>query len=329
MELSDFNYELNKSFIAQKPLEKRDESRLLVYDSKIRHKKFRDIAGFLKKGDVLVVNESKVKRVRLNGMKSTGSPAEVILLENLGNNCFRAKIKTKSPKKGNVILFKGFSCSVYDSKKDDYFVKFDSINLKTAHVPLPAYVRANVQDSRYQTVYSSKEGSYAAPTAGLHFTKELIEKIKNKGVKIAKVCLHIDFGTFLPINEEDFTKHMIHSEYFEISKKAAKTINERKGRLFVVGTTSLRAIESGFKNRVVPCRKRTSLFIYPGYAFKNRIDALITNFHLPKSSLLLLVSAFIGREKVLMLYETAKKNNYRFYSFGDAMLLFNENSHPQ
>ncbi len=320
MNLTDFDYDLPKEFIAQQPLKKRDESKLLVYNKNIHHKKFKDIIHYLEKDDVLVINETKVKKVRLNGEKETGSPAEVIILEHLENNKFKVKIDSRNPR--GKIIFEDFECEIYDKKGDEYFVEFNKkIDLKKAKVPLPAYIKTEVKDEQYQTVYCQKEGSFAAPTAGLHFTNELLDKIKEKGVKIAKVCLHVTFGTFLEIKEEDFTKHEMHEEDIEISTETANIINNRKGKLFVVGTTSLRTIESSHENKIIPCKKSTKLFIYPGYKFKNKIDGIITNFHLPKSSLLLLVSAYIGKDILFELYETAKRENYRFYSFGDAMFL--------
>lgn len=337
MKLSDFDYGLEKSFIAQHPAEPKDHSKLMVVkNNKIEHKHFYDVIDYLKKGDILVINETKVLPNKIAGNKISGGRAEFIINKCLKKNVCECLIKTRKPKTGTEFIFKNrINGKIIDKKGNLFIVKFnkniDEIVKKIGELPTPPYVKAKIKkDAEYQTVYSKSKGSLAAPTAGLHFTKNLLKKIKNKGVKIAKLTLHISFSTFSHIREEDFTKHRMDPEYFSISKKNAETINKRKGRLFVVGTTSLKALESLNNNGKITARSgHSNLFIYPGYKFKNKVDGFITNFHLPKSSLLLLTCAFYGRNSVLNAYEEAIKHNYRFFSFGDAMLLLKENSHPQ
>ncbi|MDO8740441.1 MAG: tRNA preQ1(34) S-adenosylmethionine ribosyltransferase-isomerase QueA [Candidatus Woesearchaeota archaeon] len=337
MKLSDFDYKLEKSFIAQHPVEPKDHSKLMVVkNNKIEHKQFYNIIDYLKKGDVLVINETKVLSNRIIGNKTTGGKAELIINKKLKNNICECLIKTRKPKTGAEFIFKNKIKGKIINKKGNLFIvqfnkNINKIIERIGELPTPPYVKSKIKkDTEYQTVYSSVKGSLAAPTAGLHFTKNLLKKLKNKGVKIAKLTLHISFSTFSHIREEDFTKHKMDPEYFSISKKNAETINKRRGRLFVVGTTSLKALESLNKNKKITAKSGYSnLFIYPGYAFKNKVDGFITNFHLPKSSLLLLTCAFYGRKNMLNAYEEAIKHNYRFFSFGDAMLLLKENSHPQ
>lgn len=340
MKLSEFKYDLEKERIAQFPSQKRDKSRLFVSrDNKIEHKKFSDIVDYFEKGDVLVLNHTKVEKAKLIGKKETGANAEIILEKRLENGLYKARVKTNNPKMGNVLVFdKGLKAQIVENDQGECLLRFnlddpEKIIDEIGQLPLPGYIKRSAKkddEKRYQTVYAEKKGSLAAPTAGLHFTEEILDMLIKKGVVIAKVCLHVGFGTFLPVRSEDITKHKMHPEYFEINKKNADLINNRVGRLFVVGTTSLRALESSFKDgKVVSGKGITDIFIYPGYKFKNKIDALITNFHLPGSTLIMLVSAFIGRKKTLSLYEEAKKKDYRFFSYGDCMLLFKENSQPQ
>ncbi len=325
MKLSRFDYELPRELIAQSFV-KRGQSRMMVLkDNKIFHKRFSDIINYFKKGDVLVLNETKVVPNRLLGKKSTGGKIEVIL-EFEKKEMWQCRIKGSKIRKGAELVFdKELKARVVEKSKDVFFLKFNKkFNLeKVGRLPLPFYVKSKlVREERYQTVYSSKKGSLAAPTAGLHFSKQILDKIKKKGVKIAKVTLHINFGTFLPIRVDDIRKHKMHYESFEVTQKNADIINNRKGRLIVVGTTVVRTLESSFKNnKVIPNKTQTNLYIYPGYKFKNKIDIMLTNFHLPKSSLLLLVSAFYGRTPLLKAYKQAVKHKYRFYSFGDCMLL--------
>lgn len=330
MELRDFYYELPKEMIAQKAMVPKDHSRLMVVaDGKIEHKHFYDIIDYLEKDDVLVINETKVSKVRICGRKTTGSPVELILIKKQAPKKYECRIKGNRIHLGDRYVFGGgLSCEVVGKDNDIFTAEFNKpITSKMVstffELPTPPYVKQKLgSDSEYQTVYSKKEGSLAAPTAGLHFTPELLARIKKKGVKIAKVLLHVDFGTFLEIKGKIQDHHM-HEEYFEVSKSAADTINNRKGRLILVGTTSVRTLESSTdaKGKVIPQKSKTSIFIYPGYRFKNQIDMLITNFHLPESTLLLLVSAYYGREKILSAYNEAIRQKYRFYSLGDAMLI--------
>jgi len=324
MRLSDFDYNLSKEFIAQKPVSPRDSSKLMVINNKIEHKRFYNIINYLKKDDVLVINETKVIPAKLVGRKQTGAKVELIIEEINKNKC-KCRIKATKPRVKNKLIFGKYKAEIIKQDKDTFTVLFDSnvneIMEKIGQLPTPPYVKRTLdRNSQYQTVYSKKKGSIAAPTAGLHFTKRLLNKIKKKGVKIAKVCLHVDFGTFLPVRDINISN--LHSEYFEVDKKNADIINNRKGRVIVVGTTSVRTFESTNKNgKIIPKKGKTEIFIKPGYKFKNKIDGLITNFHLPKSTLLMLVSAFIGRKKILDAYKIAIKKKYRFFSFGDATLI--------
>jgi len=332
--LEDYNYNLPKEFIAQEQAKPRTHSKLMVVkkNGDIVHDRFYNIINYLEKDDVLVINDSKVVKAKLTGKKETGGKIE-LLMENHNSCMVKGHVQ-----KGTKIIFENGIIGEITEKNGAYCkIKFnkpvDEIIKEIGQLPLPPYIKKKIKsDSEYQTVYSKKEGSLAAPTAGLHFDEELLKKIKQKGIKISRICLHVSFSTFLPIKETDFTKHKMHAESFEISKESADLINNRKGRLFVVGTTSLRALETAAdkKGIIHPGKSISKIFIYPGYKFKNKIDGMITNFHLPKSTLLLLVSALFGREKIFKAYEEAKKNNYRFFSLGDAMLLLlNENSQPQ
>jgi S-adenosylmethionine:tRNA ribosyltransferase-isomerase len=337
LKMSKFDYELPKELIAQQPAEVRDKSRLMVVGEQIENKIFSDIVDYLQEGDVLVLNETRVMPAKLVGEKSTGSPAEVILTKQENKRVFECRIKTKNPGIGTELVFGDLKAKVIRENEDIFDIEFDrsvtkKMLQKKAMLPLPPYITEEVKDySRYQTIFARKEGAVAAPTAGLHFTGELLEKIKQKGVKIAKVCLHVGFGTFIPIREDDASKHEMESEYYEISPVEAKIINSCKGRLICVGTTSMRALESACdeNGKVKKLSGWTDLFIYPGYTFKSKTEAMITNFHLPKSTLLLMVSAFAGRSTIFKAYKKAIKEQYRFYSFGDAMFLFKEYTHPQ
>ncbi|MBW2965921.1 tRNA preQ1(34) S-adenosylmethionine ribosyltransferase-isomerase QueA [Candidatus Woesearchaeota archaeon] len=326
MELKDFDYSFPKEFIAQKPICPRDYSKLMVINDRIEHKRFYDIVEYLQKGDVLVINETKVIHAKLRGRKDTGGRVELIVGKIDKNKC-KCNLKIRNPKIGKKLIFKKYNAEIIGQDKDRFIVLFDSdvnkIMNEIGELPAPPYVKRKIdRDGQYQTVYSKKNGSVAAPTAGLHFTKRLLDKIKKKGVKIAKVCLHVDFGTFLPVR--DIKQKKLHLEYFEVDKKNVDIINKRKGRLFTVGTTSVRTLESvaDKKGIIVAKKGKTEIFIKPGYKFKTKIDGLITNFHLPKSTLLMLVSAFVGRKNILDAYKVAIENKYRFFSFGDAMLIF-------
>lgn len=328
--LSDYDYNLPKELIAQQGSKKREESRFLVYDrGKITHKRFKEIGEYLKKDDILVVNETKVSRALLKGRKTTGGKIKITLLKRLSEKRFRCLIQGRNPKKGTIILFKdNIRAEVLKKESYDFEIEFnenpDGLIEKEAELVLPPYIKNSLKNpQRYQTVYANKEGSIAAPTAGLHFSKELITELKNKGINFAKVCLNVGIGTFEKIKQEDYTRHKMHSEYFEIDEENARIINQRKGRLFIVGTTSLRALESSCNEKgiIEPKRKETSLFIYPGYRFKLDFQGMITNFHLPRTSLLLLVAAIIGKDELLKAYKIAIEERYRFYSLGDAMLI--------
>jgi len=331
MALDEFDYPLSKELIAQEPAKRREESRLMVLhkNNVIEHLTFKDIINFLSPGDVLVLNETKVLRAKLVGRKETGGKVELIVEEKLDDFLCKCRIKATKPKIGNLLIFDNVKGKIVDKKEDVFFVRFsgdvDKLLEEKAILPTPPYIKKPIEDySRYQTVFAKKEGSLAAPTAALHFSRDLLEKITRKGVSIAKICLHISFGTFLKVREEQIKRKKLHNEYFEISREAAEIINRRKGRLFAVGTTVVRALESAAdkQGKIKAVKKSTELFIMPGYEFKSGIDALITNFHLPKSSLLMLVCAFAGKERIMRAYREAIKRRYRFFSFGDAMLIF-------
>ena len=334
----DFYYDLPPELIAQTPAEPRDSSRLLVLHKESgerEHKVFSDIIDYLNEGDVLVINDSKVIPARLYGIKEeSGIQIEVVLLRNRGLDVWETLVRPgRRCKPGTKIVFGDglLRAEVLETVDGgNRLIKFEyegdnifSILDKVGNMPLPPYITEKLKDrNRYQTVYAKDEGSAAAPTAGLHFTTELLEKIKAKGVKIAPVMLHVGLGTFRPVKEDKITDHEMHSEFISVSKESADIINNRKGRLIAVGTTSCRVLESvSDENGIVhPITDDTGIFIYPGYRFKVT-DALITNFHLPESTLLMLVSALTSRELMLETYNEAINNNYRFFSFGDAMLI--------
>ena len=339
--LSDFNYDLPKEFIAQTPLKDRSSSKLMVLNRNtktIEHKLFSDIIDLLDDKDCLVLNDTKVIPARLLGIKEeTGANIEVFLLKRLTeDNVWECMVRPgKRVKEGTVVSFgNGELKAIIGESEDDGLKKvkfeyegiFEEVLDKLGQMPLPPYITEKLEDKdRYQTVYSKNPGSAAAPTAGLHFTKDLLEKIKLKGIKIAYVTLHVGLGTFRPVKVEKITDHKMHSEFYEIDETACNIINETKkngGRVISVGTTSTRTLESAADEQgfLVPKAENTDIFIYPGYKFKV-VDGLITNFHLPESTLLMLVSALYNREEILKAYECAKENNYRFFSFGDAMFI--------
>ena len=335
---TDYDYELPLELIAQTPLINRSESRLMVLNRKnktIEHKTFSDIVDYLSDNDVLVLNDTKVIPARLIGEKiDTKAVIEVLLLKDLGNNKWECLAKPqKRVKIGSIISFgdgllKAKCLEKFDMGICHFELIYEGILVeildKLGSMPLPPYIHEKLMDKdRYQTVYAKNLGSAAAPTAGLHFTPELLEKIKAKGVELVFVTLHVGLGTFRPVEAEDLTNHVMHSEYYEISKEAADTLNKAKAsgkRIIAVGTTSTRTLESAYDNGFKECKNDTSIFIYPGYEFK-AIDAQITNFHLPKSTLIMLVSALAGKDFVLSAYEEAVKEKYRFFSFGDAMFI--------
>ena len=340
MDLKDFNYDLPEELIAQDPLEDRSSSRLMVLHKdtgRIEHKIFRDIIDYLNPGDCLVINDTKVIPARLMGIKEdTGAAIEVLLLKRNANDVWECLVKPgKKARTGARIVFgEGLLVGeIVDVIEDGnrmikfhYEGIFEEILDKLGQMPLPPYITHKLQDkNRYQTVYARNEGSAAAPTAGLHFTKELLEKIKEKGVNVVSITLHVGLGTFRPVKVDKIEEHHMHTETFNISKEAADTINRTRaagGRVIAVGTTSCRTLESAVADDgTIPARSGdTDIFIYPGYKFK-AIDCLITNFHLPESTLIMLVSALAGRDNIMNAYETAVKERYRFFSFGDAMFI--------
>lgn len=339
MKKSDFDFYLPEELIAQTPLEKRDNSRLLHLDKntgKIEHKHFYDIKQYIRPGDCLVLNDSRVLPARLIGTRPTGGAVELVLLKDLGDNCWECLSRPgRKTKPGQELIFGNgeLTAVVQDlTQGGNRIVKFAykgiflEILERLGKMPLPPYIKEELQDSeRYQTVYSKELGSAAAPTAGLHFTKELLSEIEDMGVSICCVTLHVGLGTFRPVKAENIEDHDMHSEFCIIPEETAKTVNDTKkagGRVIAVGTTSCRTLESFTTDDGVlqATSGWTNIFIYPGYTFKC-IDALITNFHLPESTLIMLVSALAGREHILNAYKTAVNEKYRFFSFGDAMFI--------
>ena len=340
MKTHDFWYDLPEELIAQTPLERRDGSRLMVLNretGEIQHKHFYDIIDYLNPGDCLVMNDSRVLPARLMGHRPTGGVVEVLLLRDLGNKRWECLCKPgRKMQVGNEVIFGDgeLTAVVREVREDGNRVvefRYEGIFLEVLErlgkMPLPPYIKEELQDQeRYQTVYSREVGSAAAPTAGLHFTKELLEKIREKGANEAFVTLHVGLGTFRPVKAEEVTDHHMHSELCMMTAETADMLNETKrngGRIICVGTTSCRTLESLVNDDgTFEAKSRwTDIFIYPGYTFK-AMDALVTNFHLPESTLVMLVSAFAGREHVLNAYEEAVKQRYRFFSFGDAMCIF-------
>ena len=335
---SDYDYELPEELIAQTPAEPRDSSRLLVYDratGKREHRIFRDIKEYLRPGDVLVVNNTKVLPARLYAYTKNGGKVEVLLLKRRDLNEWEVLVRPgKKAKVGaELIVSEELSLTVVDrTDTGERIVRFhfdgvfEDILSRLGSMPLPPYIHEKLKDKdRYQTVYCKTDGSAAAPTAGLHFTQELLAEIRAMGVEIAEVLLHVGLGTFRPVKEEDLTHHVMHSEFYKVDERAAEIVNaaKREGRrVIAVGTTSVRTLETvaDEQGMLRPCSGDTSIFIYPPYRFKC-VDALITNFHLPESTLIMLVSAFMGREQCLSVYREAVEERYRFFSFGDAMLI--------
>ena len=339
MKVSDFNYYLPEELIAQVPIKKRDESRLMVLDREkktIEHKVFKDIIEYLNPGDCLVRNNTKVLPARLYGKKETGAKIEFLLLNQIESDIWECIVKPGSKLKPgtNVTFGEGkLKATILDvmpggTRKVEFFYDgiFNEILDEIGLMPLPPYIHESLKEKdRYQTVYAQYEGSAAAPTAGLHFTDELLEKIKQKGIEIANVTLHVGIGTFRPVKVDTIEEHHMHSEHFYIKQEDVDKINNAKKngkRVIAVGTTSCRVLESiADENGLVsPTERDTNIFIYPGYQFKC-LDGLITNFHLPESTLIMLVSALAGKEYIMQAYEEAVKEKYRFFSFGDAMFI--------
>ncbi len=339
MKTEDFNFDLPEKLIAQTPLLNRESSRLLVLDKNsgdIKHKHFNNIIDYLEEGDTLVLNDTKVIPARLYGIKEdTKAVIEILMLKEENDDCWECLVKpAKRVKEGTIIDFNGILKAECTQVKEEGIRIFKllyngilyEILDKLGEMPLPPYIHEKLKDqNRYQTVYAKNVGSAAAPTAGLHFTTSLLEKIKDKKINIAYITLHVGLGTFRPVNVEDITKHKMHSEYYMMSKQTAEILNETRNnnkKIISVGTTSTRTLETIMDkyNTFKECSGWTDIFIYPGYQFQ-AIDALITNFHLPKSTLIMLVSAFANRKIVLNAYNEAIKEEYRFFSFGDSMLI--------
>lgn len=343
MKTSDFYYDLPEELIAQDPLLDRASSRLLVLNKEngdIVHKHFYDIIDYLNEGDCLVLNNTKVIPARLIGNKEdTGAVVEILLLKRIEKDVWETLVRPgKKLRTGARVVFgDGKLRATIEEVRDDgnryvrfeYEGIFEEVLLTLGEMPLPPYITHKLTDkNRYQTVYAKYDGSAAAPTAGLHFTDELLDKIVKKGVKLAYVTLHVGLGTFRPVKVEDVTNHQMHSEYYEVTEEAAQIINEAKksgGRIICVGTTSVRTIETAAKEsgEIEACSGNTQIFIYPGYRFK-LVDCLITNFHLPESTLIMLVSALAGKNKIMDAYKCAVNEKYRFFSFGDAMFITNK-----
>ena len=339
MKTSDFYYDLPKELIAQTPVEPRDSSRLLVLgreSGEIEHRHFYDIIDYLNEGDLIVANDSRVLPARIYGVKDTGARVEFLLLKQISGNRWETLCKPgRKAKEGAKFTFgDGLLTATVAEVKDDgnRIVDFDcdenffSTLDKIGQMPLPPYITEELKDrERYQTVYSHELGSAAAPTAGLHFTDELMDRLRAKGVKIAYVTLHVGLGTFRPVKVDDVTKHKMHSEHYEIPKETADLIKQTKQngkRVIAIGTTSCRTLESvaAEHGEIIPCEGFTDIFIYPGFEFKV-LDGLVTNFHLPESTLIMLVSAFAGYDNIMNAYKTAVDERYRFFSFGDAMCI--------
>lgn len=321
MKLEDFNYHLPAEMIAQQAHHPRDRCKLLVLNkTKIEHRIFSDLIDYLQPGDVLVINETKVIPAKLFGKKSTGGEVEAILIKNIGPLIYETRLKGRNFKVGTKLSFKNCSAIIININHDLFTIKFNHLPGKELILPKPPYLKQLVPDQDYQTVFAVSGKSLAAPTAGLHFTKSLLNRIEQKGVKIAKVQLDISYETFLPV--KDLNTHQTGTEHFMIDKKAADLINSAK-RIFAVGTTVLKTLESADyrAGKIMPSSGDSTIFIKPGHQFKSNCTALITNFHLPQSSLLLLVCAYAGTERILMAYQEAVKKHYRFYSLGDAMLI--------
>ena len=337
MRTEDFDFELDPSLIAQTPIKNRSDSRLLILDKntgEITHESFKNIINYLDSNDCLVLNDTKVIPARLHGTKMlTNAFIEVLLLKDLGSDTWESLCKpARRVNVDDVIVFSDkLKAKCIEVKEDGlrvFKLIYDGILMnildELGEMPLPPYIKEKLEDkSRYQTVYAKYEGSAAAPTAGLHFTKELLEQIKAKGIEIVYVTLHVGLGTFRPVMEDDIKDHKMHEEFYIISKEASDKLNEAlrlKKRIVSVGTTSTRTLESAYDNGFKPCSASTSIFIYPGYKFKC-VNALITNFHLPKSTLVMLVSALAGKDNIMHAYSEAIKERYRFFSFGDAMFI--------
>jgi S-adenosylmethionine:tRNA ribosyltransferase-isomerase len=339
MRKEDFDFNLPEKLIAQHPLANRSDSRLLVYGNDgCEHNSFDDFINYVNPGDLVVLNNSKVIAARLYGKKTTGGKVEILVERIIDSHNVKCHIRaSKAPKKGTTIsLDKGFELLVV-GREDDLFIAHANVPIvailsTVGHMPLPPYITredTNVDTTRYQTVYARHDGSVAAPTAGLHIDTCLLNRLQEKGVQIAYVTLHVGAGTFKPVREFDIKKHKMHAERIDVSQRVCDLVEQTKAnkkRIIAIGTTSVRALESAVdRGKIAPYCGETDIFIYPGYEFKV-VDAMVTNFHLPQSTLLMLVAAFIGRTEMMDLYQEAINNNYRFFSYGDATLLMNAHS---
>ncbi|MFW6220723.1 MAG: tRNA preQ1(34) S-adenosylmethionine ribosyltransferase-isomerase QueA [Nanoarchaeota archaeon] len=330
--LNDYDYKLPKELIANKAIIPKDNSKLLVINNdKLKHNKFYEIIDYFKKNDILILNNTKVLKNKLYGKKTTGANLDIIIedCEDNYKNIYKCRVQTNYPKIGTVIKFENkLIGKIIDRENDLFLVEFNKSPNNTlkkfGKLPNPNYIRKQIEnESEYQTMYAKNKGSFAAPTSGLHFTKELLAKIKNKGVKIVYITLHISFGTFKLIKEDKpISEHIMDVENYFIPKKTAELINKRKGRVIICGTTVFKALESSSNKYGIIKNgyNESNLFIYPGYKFNFKPDLMITNFHLPKSTLILFISAYFGKDVVLNAYKTAVKEKYRFFSLGDACL---------
>lgn len=322
MRLDEFDYPLPRELIAQRPLEDRSASRLLVLGAGMEHRSFRDIKDYLAPGDLLVVNDTRVVPARLRGRKGTGGRVEALLVRRVGG-LWEALVRGKNIGPGTELSFGPFGAAVRGKVGGRFLLEFDEDPFPRLEVPTPPYIKERLRDGeRYQTVYGSKPGSIAAPTAGLHFTPALMGELEAMGVETAHITLHIGPGTFTPVRCQIVEDHKMEPEYFEVPEGTAEAIDGREGRLFAVGTTTLKALESACTSgRVEAASGWSDLFIHPPHRFRAPVDGLLTNFHLPRSTLLMLVAAYAGLERVLEAYQAAVDLGYRFYSFGDAMLI--------
>ncbi len=329
--LESYDYELPKELIAQEAIEPRDASRLLViFNDGIWHTTFKSIIHFLNQGDVLVMNNSRVLKTKLIGRKATGGRATITLIKKLSSKTWLSFVHCKNPKIGTKLIFFGenenLNATIIQKDEKRFILEFEKpiedFLSRYGHYTLPPYIKKELKnEERYQTIYAKEAGSLASPTAGLHFTKTLLDEIKNRGVKIAFVTLNVGLGTFEPVITNNILEHRMHVEQFKVTKENAEIINNAK-RLIVVGTTSLRVLES--LNKIDETISQTGIFIYPGYKFKHKYYGLITNFHLPRSTLIMLVSAIVGRERILKIYKRAVELKYRFFSLGDATFIVDD-----
>ncbi len=333
MQLSVFDYNLPHDLIAQSPIEPRDASRLMVIRQNIEHKYFSDIIDYFESGDTLVLNDSRVIPAKLSGRKSTGGRVQALVISKNGAG-YECLIQGKNIREGTRLYFGELEATVLEVYKDNnnakYHVEFNcngnlaDVLEKIGDAPLPPYIKKELADrNRYQTVYSRERGSIAAPTAGLHFTEALLDTIEKKGINVAYITLHVGLGTFTPVKTENVEDHIMEPEYISVNAENARIINNTRGKLIAAGTTTVKALESSCIDGKITAKECLSrLFIYPPYTFRSGIDAVITNFHLPGSTLLMLVSSFARRERLMEAYRVAISHSYRFYSFGDAMLIF-------